>query len=432
MHATAITLHAPQVRLVRGSGGRWNYSSLGAQKGKAKNAPAAPSTSATDLSIDKLSIEDGRLTVVRGGQERVYEDVQLTMKHISPTSAMPFDFSAKTPGAGKMSAEGKIGPLDPGDTAASPMEAKIEIEHLDLATTGFTQGMGGVLDYRGNLDSDGKKAEMQGKVHVEKLKLVASGGPSRQPVNFDYATVYDVKRQAGSLTKGDIKVGGTTAKLTGNFDGRGELLVAHMKLVGNNMPVNDIEGLLPALGVTLPSGSSLEGGTVSTNLSLDGPLEHLVISGPVNVSNTRLTGFNLASKMSAISALAGMHTGSDTGIQTMSSNLRVAPDGIQASNINVVMPSLGTVTGSGTIGPTGGMNFRMVAALNSGGGAAGALSQLTTLGHSKGTIPFLITGTTSNPVFVPDVAGAVANSLTAPVQEGGGILGGLFGKKKPK
>ncbi len=433
LHATAITLHAPEVRLVRGSGGRWNYSSLGAaeKRGRAaKNQPAPAASPGTDLSIDKLSIDDGRLVVVRGGQERVYEDVEITVKHISPNSAMPFDFSAKTPGAGKLSAEGKIGPLDPNDTAASPMEAKVEIEHLDLASTGFTQGMGGVLDFKGDLDSDGRNIEMQGKVRAEKLKVVASGGPSRQPVNFDYATAYDVRRQSGSLTKGDIRVGGTTAKLTGNFDGRGEQLVAHMKLAGSNMPVNDIEGLLPALGVTLPSGSSLQGGTVSANLSLDGPLEHLVISGPVNVSNTRLAGFNLASKMAAISALSGMRGGSDTAIQTMSTNLRVAPDGIRAENINVVMPAMGTVTGGGTIGPSGGLNFRMMAQLNGGGGAAGALSQLTTLGHSRGQIPFLISGTTSNPVFVPDVAGAMTNSLTAPVQEGGGFLGGLFGKKK--
>lgn len=65
----------------------------------------------------------------------------------------------------------------------------------------------------------------------------------------------------------------------------------------------------------------------------------------------------------------------------------------------------------------------------------GGASLLSTLGQSKGELPFLIQGTTSNPVFIPDMAGAMTNSLKAPVQgtEGlGGVLGGLFGKKDKK
>jgi hypothetical protein len=46
---------------------------------------------------------------------------------------------------------------------------------------------------------------------------------------------------------------------------------------------------------------------------------------------------------------------------------------------------------------------------------------------------FLIQGTTSNPVFLPDLASAMTDSIKAPVQgvQGvGGMFGGLFGKKK--
>ena len=97
---------------------------------------------------------------------------------------------------------------------------------------------------------------------------------------------------------------------------------------------------------------------------------------------------------------------------------------------NVVVPSLGSVTGAGTISPGNALNFKMNAKLTSGGGVAGGLSQLTTLGRSQGNIPFLIQGTTSAPIFLPDVAGAMTNTITAPAEGVGGILGGLFGKKK--
>jgi hypothetical protein len=58
------------------------------------------------------------------------------------------------------------------------------------------------------------------------------------------------------------------------------------------------------------------------------------------------------------------------------------------------------------------------------------MSALSTLGQSKGAIPFLVQGTTSNPVFLPDVAGAMSNTVTAPAEGVGGIFQGLFGKKK--
>ena len=72
----------------------------------------------------------------------------------------------------------------------------------------------------------------------------------------------------------------------------------------------------------------------------------------------------------------------------------------------------------------------MLAKLNHGGGVMGGLSQLTTLGQSKGQLPFLIQGTTSNPVFLPDVANAMGQTITAPAKGVGGILGGIFGQKK--
>ena len=115
--------------------------------------------------------------------------------------------------------------------------------------------------------------------------------------------------------------------------------------------------------------------------------------------------------------------------------MRVAPDGIRADAISLVVPSLGTVTGDGVIGANNSLNFKMRAKLANGGGLMGAGSMLSSLGQSKGELPFLIQGTTSNPIFLPDVAGAMGSTVKAPVQGAqglGGIVGGLFGKKKPK
>lgn len=169
-------------------------------------------------------------------------------------------------------------------------------------------------------------------------------------------------------------------------------------------------------------------------------------TGDLNVSNARLTGFDLASKMSVLSALTGLKGGSDTVIQTLSSNLRISPEGIRADNVKLLVPSIGTMTGRGTIGANNALDFHMVAALTNPG-QGGALGQMASgipiLGqNATGTIPFMIQGTTASPVFVPDVAGMVSSGAASglltslkqpqqPAQQGvSGMLGGLLGKKK--
>src|SRR4051812_3923061 len=442
LHVNTLTLQEPEIHLVKGAGGKWNYSTLGTKsssdnkRGRRKPAESAPAQSSApqNFSVGRFEINSGRVTINNASSKpHTYEDVNVVAKNISPTSIVPFTVSAKSPGAGKVSLDGRAGPLNREDASQTPLDAAVNVEHMDLASTGFvdpSSGIAGTLDFKGNLKSDGKQAKTSGNAKVDKLKLVKGGGPARVPVNLDYAADYDLVSKNGSITKGDILTGKTAAKLTGNFEGRGDVMIVHMKLNGNNMPISELQGLLPAFGVVLPSGAALSGGTASANLSLDGPIDHLVTTGPINVANTKLTGFNLGEKMKALSALAGVNTGSETVIQQLSSTLRVAPEGIQASNLNLILPQIGAITGAGTIGANNGLNFKMLAKLNNGGGVMGGLSQITSLGQSKGQLPFLIQGTTANPVFVPDVANAMGQTITAPAKGIGGVFGGLFGQKK--
>ena len=190
---------------------------------------------------------------------------------------------------------------------------------------------------------------------------------------------------------------------------QGESTVLNMKLNADGMPVDDLQTMLPALGIVLPSGSSLQGGTLSVNVGIVGPVDKLVITGPIRLAQTKLAGFNLASKMSAISALSGAQTGSDTSIQNLSTDARVAPEGVRTQNINLTIPALGTVTGNGTISPGGAFDYKMNASLS--GGAVTGLTQLAGIGGKGGGIPFFIQGTTSDPKFVPDVKGMVGSQI---------------------
>jgi len=440
----------PEVSLWRNSAGVWNYSSLGGNAAKAKSKSA--DSGSTNLTVGKLTISNGKITVGTVGSRSkplVYQDVNVEASDLSTTAQFPFQFSAKDPANGAVKVDGKAGPIDQADTSLTPLNAKIEVQHLDLGASGgllgTASGLGGLLDFNGTLNSDGRQLSSKGTVKTSKLKLVANGAPSRVAINIDYDTVYDLKRQSGTLQQGDVHVGKALARLTGAYNTAGEEATLQMKLKGQAMPVSDLEGALPAVGVTLPSGAKLEGGTLEADLAISGPVNRMVIVGPVNLSNAKLAGYNLKSKLGALGSFAGLGgSGSDTEIQTLSTNLHQDPQGTHAQNLLIVVPSIGTITGDGNVSASGQLNCKMVAKLSGSGGAIGSVSQFSKLGgsQSSGGIPFKVEGTTSNPIFVPDVAGmagGLAKSQLGGLTSGGGnssasqaagALGGLLGKKK--
>jgi AsmA protein len=466
LHVTELTLDQPQVTLIKAPSGRWNFSSLGGNNtpkpaagtgsgaAPASSAPAAPSSGsasatsdqsiAQNLSVGKLSIKNGQITVGETNSRRThsYQNVDVSVKNFSFNSQFPFTLTANLPGGGSLKLNGTAGPVNPSDASLTPLQAQLNVKQLDLAKSGFvdpSSGLGGVADFDGTVSSDGHQAHSSGTANVAQLKLTPKATPATKPVALKYAVDYDLQKQAGQLTQGDVSIGKVVAKLAGTFQTQGDTTTVNMKLNGQGMPVDDLEAMLPALAVTLPSGSSLQGGTLSTALGISGPIDKLVITGPIKLADTKLAGFNMGSKLSAISALTGAKTGSDTSIQNFSSDVHYAPNGIQTQNVNLTIPAIGTLTGSGTVSPDGALDYTMSAKI--GGTATAGLTQMAGMGNQTGGIPFFIRGTTSDPKFVPDVKGLVKSQVTDQLKsvlggkssQGSSVvnsLGGLFHKKQ--
>jgi AsmA protein len=473
LEVRSLTVKDPEVNLIHGANGTWNYSSLGGNASTAKSPAASPGggPAAGALSVGKLSIENGKIIVSAAGSSAkpsIYQNVDLEASDLSYTSQFPFKLTATGPGNLALKLEGKAGPMNPTDASLTPLSATLEVQHLDLASTGFldaSSGIGGVVDFKGDLSSDGSQLNSKGTVKATKLKVSAAGAPSSVPLNIDYATTYALKSQSGNLNQGDIHIGNALARLNGAYNTATEPAKLDMKLNAQAMPVTDLEGFLPAVGVVVPSGSKLQGGSLTANLTVSGAVDKLVVSGPVNLSNAKLAGFSLKSKLGALGSIPGLgggggggSGGSDTDIQTLSATVRNDPSGTKIDSLNLVMPSLGTVTGNGTVSAAGQLNFRLVAnlsgaagALTGAAGAAGAggalgggkLGMVSALagggggsgGSSKG-IPFIVQGTTSNPQVIPDAKAMAVGAAKGAVPGGGttgaaaSALGGLLGKKK--
>lgn len=465
LNIESFTINQPTVNLIHGTNGKWNVSTLGAKETKTSSEPTpanvpkpqtGQSSSASEsdsqnasttpeLKVGKFAIKNGTITVQYQGthaKPAVYSNVDLSATDVSLTSAFPYQLSATPPGGGSLDVKGDFGPLSQSEAAQTPLTAALKLEKFDLASSGLmdpASGMRGLVNLDANLKSNGKTANVDGHGTGSNLCLVQGCSPAKEPIGLDFATDYNLARQNGTLTKGVLKLGSSAANLGGTFDMSGASTRLDTKVDANNMAVNDIVGILPAIGVILPSGANLEGGTANAHATITGPVDALVTAGGVNINNTKLTGYDLGSKLAALSKLAGIQSAKETLIQLFSSDVRVSPTGTQVSQLKLVLPTIGTLMGDGVIGPKNDLNFKMNAQLQTQGNALGALTQAVGMGGKNATIPFHITGTTSSPVFTPDLAGAVGGLLSGakgqqPNQQNPGNLinnlGGLFGKKK--
>jgi len=506
LNITNIVIDSPEVTLLRNPGGVWNYSSFGASAAKAqeKQAGAPPAqqlppqaeqpSKGGEFSVEKLEMRNGRMIVgsTKSQKRNTYDKVNLTASNVSLTTKFPVTLTASLPGGGALKLDGTAGPLDQENTALTPVNAKLTVNNLNLASTGFldpSAGLGGLLDLDATIASQNGEAGVSGSAKLSKALLVSGGSPATVPVIVDFKTKYDLRKNRGVLEPSTLKIGNDVAHLSGTYDvpADSDAVVLHVKAEGQNMPAKDLEAFLPAVGINMPSGASLQGGTLNMNLELSGPTNKLVTSGNVGMFNAKLVGFDLGSKLSAVGSLVGINTGKDLDIEKMTTDLRVAPTGIEVQNTQAVVPSLGTLSGKGAIDAKNNLDFKMAATLKGGAGAAagaagsaatgaasnavgGLLGKVTgaagiggaagnimgncknASGGSGPTIPFQIKGTTKDPKFVPDVGGVAASMLKSQLGcfGGGGsqakgaqeqqqpnpnnpidAIGGLFKKKKP-
>jgi AsmA protein len=514
LNITGITIDNPEVTLIRDQAGEWNYSTFGTSgaKSQASREPVGThgqpkggsrseqaktegqsasqenaeenksSSGAGELSVAKLSLNNGRIIVgsTNSRKRSTYDKVDLTASDVSLTTKFPVTLTASLPGGGTLKLQGNVGPFDESNAAVTPVDAKLSINSLNLASTGFldsSSGLGGLLDVDASLASKNEEAQLSGTAKLSKALLVQGGSPASIPATIDFRTKYGLRKNAGVLEPSQLKIGSAVAHLSGTYQVPAEGMDLHVKVEAQNMPAKDLEAFLPAVGVNLPAGATLEGGALNANLNLEGPTNKLVTAGNVGLFSAKLVNFDIGSKLASIGNFVGIKTPKDLDIEKLTADARVAPDGLQVQNLNLVAPAVGTLAGNGTIDARNQLDFKMALTLrggttttaanapqnepgngsgneNPGGGLGGLLARVTggtnsplgNLGGAaggilrgcKGTggpaIPFQVKGTTKDPKFVPDVGGIAAGVLKSQLGcAGGGLLpkGQQQGQQQP-
>lgn len=435
---TEITIDSPAINLIHNANGTWNFSNIGSTAGKSSQKPSSQESMIPALTIGAFKIKDGSATISSlpaTGKPFTATDINISVKQFSFLKSFPFELSAKFPGDAAVQLNGNAGPISQKDASDTPFDAKLKLTHFDPVAANVVapgQGIAMVADFDGQVASDGTNLTSKGKIQASKLQLSRGGSPAPTPVTIDYSVTNHLDARTGQISDISVHSGSAAAHVNGTYRLTATTPVVDLRLSAPGLPIDELEDMLPAVGVNLPTGSRLRGGTLTANLAITGPATATTITGPVVIDKTELAGFDLGSKIQGMSGLTGTKGG--TQIEKLSTDLESSPQMTKLSNIFGSVPAIGTASGNGTVSPSGALDFQLVAKFsnastvgslaNQGLNALGGLlGNKTNTAADKG-VPLTITGTTSNPSIHADLKALVK-------QQAGGLLGQSNGQQQP-
>ena len=484
----SFEVDAPQIHLIRAEDGTWNFSTLShgaglghgagsqntSQATQTSQAATLPDATLPDLAVGVITIQDGNATIETLPLQRnpqVYDHLDVKLDHFSLGEAFPFTVSASLPGEGKVAVSGTVGPVNtqsatqsatqnatqnaardatrdaPQDAASTVFDAQLTIKHLDPVAAGYldpASGIGMIAGLDAHIVSDGTNVTSDGKVQAEHLVLRKGGTAAPHPIEVSYRIVHSLKGNSGQVSDLALQTGAVAIHIKGTYQLAANVPVFDLKLLAQGVPLAGWQALMPAVGVKLPDGAVLKGGTLSANFDIKGSAKDNVIAGSYEIKDTQLVGYDLGSKIVGIAALGGIKTGDTTAVDVARADIRITKSGSESTNIYSVLPALGESTGSGTVSPSGALDFHLISKVTSAKGlnkvGVNILTKLnsTSAADKPSTatgIPINITGTAENPVITADVNGLVKGNAAALRSKGADILhktglSKLFGKKK--
>ena len=400
------------------------------------------------MSVENAHVRIGTLRIGTTGQRpAVYRLVEARVAHWRAGDWSAFSVGGQLPGEGSFTARGKTrtpaADRNGSGTERTQIDADLHLRHLNLRSSGLLSpgsGTEGVADLETHVRTEGETLLLRGSAQIAGLKLASNGQPSRKPVAARFTVRHkpgvDGGESSGTIEGANLSVGAATLNVAGTYRIAGAGPAVHLNVSGTQLPLDEIEAFLPAVGVTLPEGSRLAGGTLTASMVVQESAQERTISGPVRLEGTRLTGFDLGAKLASLSKYTGGRIGSatvaGTNVRSLAMDVRVAGGEVRTDNIAADIAGLGTATGAGTVRQGGVLDYRMLLKLSElvpgpggaadlargvagqlrGAWAARALSAVNWLasGPLKNGVPILIGGTSHHPTFTPDLGALIPAS----------------------
>ena len=102
--------------------------------------------------------------------------------------------------------------------------------------------------------------------NIQGLQIAKNGSPSAKPVVVQVTALQNVQALTGQLQNADIAIGKAIINISGTYQTSGATTTLNLNASTKAASIDELEAFLPSVGVHLPSGSRLQGGTSTTSL----------------------------------------------------------------------------------------------------------------------------------------------------------------------
>jgi uncharacterized protein involved in outer membrane biogenesis len=293
-----LILEQPQIELIHNKAGVWNFSTLGGSSQASAPASKSDSDSSGGISLNELKIDDGQVAITdqAANQPRsVYDHIDLKLTDFGPGKKFGLDVDAHFPGQGKqlLGFKGKVGPLNPTNSAATPVDGRISMEELSVA--GFNRLSPGiippqtdaVLSGGADVTSQGTQISAKGNLKVQNAML--KGSKIEFPISSDYDLTADRSKNTIQVRSGKLDLGSTSFNVTGNVDAHATPANLDVRLKTNNSSITELAKIAGAFGVAFNPAYQIKG-NVSADVAAKGPSNNPQLNGTVSLKQLAASG----------------------------------------------------------------------------------------------------------------------------------------------
>jgi uncharacterized protein involved in outer membrane biogenesis len=454
----SLQMIRPQVELIRGADGNWNFSTIGTHSQQQTKEQQASGQN-PPLQLDRFQIADGSVAITdkQNNKPRMdYSHIDLLLTNFAPGKPFDIALSAHLPGgSGKqlVKFDGHGGPIDDATMVSTPFEGTLQVEQVALssaqqytasqALAGIDGSLGGNLKFK----NEAGKVNVMGTLRLD--NVVSHGKQLGFPIVLDYNASDDLKSDVIAINNTKLQIGSAPFVVNGTVNGRSTPPLADLKLNAQNASIAELVKLAEAAGVQLSPGMN-PSGKLSADLTAKGPLSgpavagtlrttQLAVSGvtantvqiglnmappgadlvktltgriTLNMNDGKLTGVDLSQKLGEIGKFtgAGKVANGATSVSQLSGTFDLK-NGLATTNDLKALTDAGTVAATGSASLVDqALDMKATAVLSKtssqqvgGSGIGGMMTTAMANKNGEIVIPVLVTGTIPSPKVAPDV-----------------------------
>ncbi len=285
-----LTLDQPQIELIHNAAGIWNFSTIG--------GPSTGGTSNSQISLNELKIQDGQVAITDQATNQprsVYDHIDLKLTDFAPGKQFGIDADAHLPGQGKqlLSFKGKAGPLQPGNSAATPIDGHISLQEISLAAANrFASGVlppqtDAVLTGAADVTSQGAQLSAKGDLNVQ--NAVLRGAKLDFPIKANYDLSANRAQDTIQIKSGSVDLGSTSFTMAGTVDEHAKPANLNLQLSTKNSSITELAKLAGAFGVAFNPAYQVKG-FISADISAKGAANSPQLNGTISAKQLQASG----------------------------------------------------------------------------------------------------------------------------------------------